>query len=142
MWSKKVVALGALVALSTGAVVYAGTAFATGSRPSAATVKVTMTEWKMRVAPGKAAAGKVMFVVNNAGKKRHEFVVIKTNLAPTALPVKNSRASEKGHVGEIERVEPGATKMLTLNLASGKYVLICNFRNHYTRGQRAGFATG
>ena len=141
MWTTKGAAAVTVLALAAGAALYASAALATGSGANAATVKVTMSEWKMRVVPGKATAGKVTFVVKNAGHKRHEFVVIKTNVPPSALPQKNGRASEKGSKGEIERIQPGATEKLTLNLASGKYVLICNLRNHYNRGQHAGFAT-
>jgi uncharacterized cupredoxin-like copper-binding protein len=130
--------------VSVAVAVLAAVLLGTGASPvtattTAATVTVTMSEWQLRAVPGKAAAGKVTFLVKNAGKLRHEFVVIKTDLAPNALPVKNGRASEKGGKGEIY-LQPGAAKKLTLNLASGKYVLICNFKTHYSRGVAAGLA--
>lgn len=124
----------AAVTAAVGAV----NAWAVGSHKAGATVKATMVEWKMTVAPSKVSAGKVTFAVKNAGKKKHEFVVIKTNLAPNALPVTGGKASETGSQGEIEEVEPGVTKTLTLTLKPGKYVLICNLLRHYTRGQFAG----
>ena len=134
----KVVALGVLVALAAAAA-YAVKASAVASRASNATVKVTMVEWKMTLSAPQATAGKVTFVVRNAGKKKHEFVVIRTNLAPNALLVTGGKASEKGSQGEIEEFGAGLTKKLTLTLKPGKYVLICNLLRHYKRGQFAGF---
>jgi uncharacterized cupredoxin-like copper-binding protein len=86
-----------------------------------------------------ATAGKITFIVKNSGKARHEFVVIRTNVPAGKLPVKNGRASENGHKGEIGNLAPGATKKVTLTLAKGRYVLICNFSGHYQAGQHAAF---
>jgi uncharacterized cupredoxin-like copper-binding protein len=103
------------------------------------TSKVKLREWAIAPVPAKATAGKITFVVKNSGKTRHEFVVIRTNLPADKLPTKNGRASEKGQKGEIGDLLPGATKRLTLTLAKGKYVLICNLSGHYQAGQRALF---
>ena len=104
----------------------------------AATVKGTLKEWGLAVIPAKVTAGRVTFVVKNIGKKKHEFVVIKTNRAANALPIEGREASEKGAVDEIGEIGPGSTERLTLNLKKGKYVLICNLPGHYKRGQYAG----
>jgi uncharacterized cupredoxin-like copper-binding protein len=103
------------------------------------TSKVALREWVIAPAPAAATAGKITFTVKNSGKARHEFVVIRTNTAAGKLPVKNGRASEKGSKGEIGNLAPGATKKLTLTLAKGKYVLICNLSGHYQAGQHAAF---
>ena len=63
--------------------------------------KVALREWAVMPVPTTASAGKITFTVRNSGKTKHEFVVIRTNLAPAKLPVKNGRASEKGAKGEI-----------------------------------------
>ena len=109
-----------------------------GDSRSAATVNARMVEWKISLSAKTVPAGKVTFVVKNAGFKLHEFIVIRTNLAPNALPLKGSRASEAGSLGEIQEFRPGLTKQLTLTLKPGKYVLICNIIRHYQRGQRVG----
>jgi uncharacterized cupredoxin-like copper-binding protein len=124
----------AAVAATVGSV----RAWATGTRAQA-TVKATLVEWNIKLSTKAVPAGKVTFVVKNAGFKEHEFVVIRTNRAPNALPIKGSRASEAGHQGEIQEFRPGLTKTLTLTLRAGKYVLICNVLRHYQRGQRTGF---
>jgi len=81
----------ASVALSAGALGASG----------GGTSKVALREWAVVPAPASATAGKITFVVKNTGKTKHEFVVIKTDLAPAKLPVKKGRASEKGAKGEI-----------------------------------------
>jgi uncharacterized cupredoxin-like copper-binding protein len=79
--------------------------------------------------------------VTNAGKVPHEFVVLKTNVAPAKLPVKSGKAVEAGRVGKIGalKLEPAAARTLNLNLGAGKYVLLCNLPGHYPAGQRVGF---
>jgi len=119
----------ASVALSAGALGASG----------GGTSKVALREWAVAPAPASATAGKITFVVKNNGKTKHEFVVIKTDLAPAKLPVKKGRASEKGAKGEIGDLPAGSTKRLTLTLPKGKYVLICNLTGHYQAGQRAAF---
>ena len=116
---------------------------ALGSRPhparQARSYYANGRSFRRRVSPATAAAGSITFTVRNRGKTRHEFVVIRTNVAADKLPVKNGRASEKGQKGEIGNLAPGATKRLTLTLAKGKYVLICNLSGHYQAGQHAAF---
>jgi uncharacterized cupredoxin-like copper-binding protein len=107
-----------------------------------ATVQVTEKEWTVKPAPASAKPGKVTFVVRNAGKLAHEFVVLKTNIAPGKLPIKGSKAAEPGRLGKIAEFKPGATKRLTLTLKAGKYVLICNVPAHYKAGQFGAFRVG
>ena len=110
------------------------------SAPAAATtVSIVLKEWSIRVSARSVPAGKVTFVVRNAGTMKHEFVVVRTNKAANALPLKGTEASEVGAKGEIAEFGPGVTKRLTLTLAPGKYVLICNLAGHYKAGQRLAF---
>jgi len=133
-----VIAVVLAAALAVGAV----GALAAGSQATAKTVKVTLNEWKVIPSVARVPAGKVTFVVRNKGHIEHEFVVIKTNKAPKALPMKGSQASEAGGKGEIEEFGPGLTKRLTLKLKAGNYVLICNLPGHYKAGQYAAFRVG
>ena len=69
---KLTMSIGALV----GALGIAGTAVAaTGGGAVAATVKVTFTDHAFRVTPVTLQSGKTLFVVQNAGKKKHMFAV-------------------------------------------------------------------
>ena len=118
-----------------------GGAAALGATQMGPTVAVSMYDtpkFKMQ-APSSSKAGSITFVVHNKGKLSHEFIVVKTNLAPGKLPVKGAVAKLTGVKGKIKQFKPGTTKRLTLNLKAGKYVLLCNLPGHYKAGQYAGF---
>ena len=125
----------AFVALAMAAVA----ASPIGASPSKTLVKVQLKEFKVLPAPGSAKSGPVAFSVKNTGKIDHELVVLKTNLPPAKLPVKGSKAVEKGLVGRVGPLKAGASKTLGLTLKTGKYVLLCNVPGHYQAGQRTGF---
>ncbi len=105
---------------------------------AASTVNIVMKDRSFQSPTRTVPAGKVTFVVRNAGTMEHEFVVIRTNRAPGALPMNGRQASEAGARGEIEEFASGLTKRVTLTLAPGKYVLICNLPGHYKKGQAIG----
>ena len=129
------------IAATAAAVAFA---FAGGSGATAqkAAVRATLKEFKVTPVPARVKPGVVIFSVNNAGALDHEFVVLKTNLAPSKLPKKGSKAVEVGRVGKIGPVRRGQTTTLILNLKAGKYVLLCNVSGHYGAGQFAGFTVG
>lgn len=142
-----------LVALLSAAALSLGAAAATSGGRSEAkavaagagnpSVKATLVEFKLIRAPKQVAkSGKVTFVVKNAGKIPHEFVVLRTDRPASKLSVKNGRAVETGRVTRIGGLKPGLTKTLTLNLKPGRYALICNLPGHYTSGQFADFTVG
>lgn len=108
--------------------------------PAAATaVGIVVKEWSVAASTKSITAGKVTFVVRNAGTMKHEFVVIRSNLHHHLLQMSGQQASEVGVKGEIEPFGPGTTKRLTLTLAPGKYVLLCNMPGHYRKGQYLAF---
>ena len=122
---------------------------------AATTVAVTLQEWSVLAAPASAPAGSVTFQVTNTGPEDvHEFVVLKTDLDPGALPVDaNGAVTDSGDSAvdpqrEIEDVAVGTTQELTVDMAAGKYVLLCNIYDetdkeaHYTMGMRTGFTVG
>src|SRR4051812_37212741 len=104
------------------------------SKPAAAgPVKVRLTDFKIAPSASTVSAGKVTFAATNAGKDEHEMVVVRTNKQPSQLR-KGNEASEAGSVGEISETKPGASKQVTLNLKSGRYVLLCNVPGHFMAG--------
>jgi uncharacterized cupredoxin-like copper-binding protein len=117
---------------------------------AASTVDVTLQEWAV-AAPASAAAGDLTFKVTNKGPEDvHEFVILKTDLDPGALPIDDTGAvTEEGAgikvVDEIEDIPVGQTQQVTVSLAPGKYVLLCNIYSeeekeaHYKQGMRSGF---
>lgn len=116
------------------------------------TVNVTLKEWSVTLDAASVAAGLVRFQVKNGGPNdMHEFVVVKTDLAPEQLPVDaNGAVDENGAgiavIGEIEDIPVGTdTHVKAFDLAPGKYVLICNIYDagekeaHYHQGMRVAF---
>jgi uncharacterized cupredoxin-like copper-binding protein len=93
----------------------------------------------MTVAPASVSAGSVTFTLTNNGSIVHEMVVLKTDTAVDQLQVTGGKVSEDTSVGEVPELAAGKSKSVTLDLAAGKYVLVCNVKDHYTMGMRAPF---
>jgi uncharacterized cupredoxin-like copper-binding protein len=68
----------------------------------------------------------------------HEMVVIKTDKGAANLGDANGEADETGAVDEIT-LDPGASGDLTIDMAAGKYALVCNLPGHYAAGMYADF---
>jgi uncharacterized cupredoxin-like copper-binding protein len=120
----------------------------------ATTVTATLEEFAVSTDPASAPAGSVTFDVTNDGPDDvHEFVVILTDLGPTELPTDADGAVEETGKGmevidEIEDIPVGETQSLTVDLAAGSYVIICNILQeepdgtleaHYSEGMRTTF---
>ena len=115
------------------------------------TVNITLQEFSVGTDPTTIDAGQVDFEATNEGPDdTHEFVVFKTDLGPADLPVdENGAVVEDGEgielIGEIEDVEVGDTKSVTLDLEAGNYVFICNIWDedeqeaHYQEGMRTSY---
>jgi uncharacterized cupredoxin-like copper-binding protein len=132
------------VTLALFAAVVAAAVSAAAAAPSgqaqAASVSFRMVEWDiLPLTATKTTASRVTFVVRNAGKMTHEFVVLKTAKAAGSLAGPGREAPETGAVGEIGEIKPGEVKRLTLKLRKGHYSLICNLPGHYSRGQFVDF---
>jgi uncharacterized cupredoxin-like copper-binding protein len=95
--------------------------------------------------PSSIAAGEVSFRVLNAGMTVHELVVLPLppGGAGTRAVGADGRVSEAGSLGEASRscgegagegIAPGAASWMTLDLAAGRYELICNLPGHYAMG--------
>jgi uncharacterized cupredoxin-like copper-binding protein len=113
----------------------------------------TLEEWKITLSPTTGGAGEVTFTIDNIGEKDHEFVVVKTDLAPDALPTVAEGADagivdEEGTgftpIGEKEDILAGTdNNVLTLTLDAGNYVIFCNVHDedlvHYQKGMHTKF---
>lgn len=120
------------------------------TRPAGGTVvEVLLNEFA--VVPDKTTvpAGSITFNATNQGPDdEHEFVIIRSDLAPGALPTGADGSvpeDEVDFVDEIEGLAVGASGSVTVDLAAGKYVLICNIvqtepdgtiESHYQQGMR------
>ena len=110
---------------------------------AAGTVDVTLSDFKIELSATSAPAGKVTFEVQNKGPAVHEFVVFRTDLKPDALPTDATgdvaESDTFAPVDEIEDIAKDAHPKLTVDLAAGDYVLICNVAAHYRQGMRTSF---
>ena len=95
----------------------------------------------MGITPNKyvIAQGDITFVVTNTSElQEHEMLVIPIDDISKALPYNTDteRMDEDaaGSLGEVAETAPGKTGELTLNLAPGTYMLVCNIAGHYAMG--------
>jgi uncharacterized cupredoxin-like copper-binding protein len=111
------------------------------SSSGAATVNVDANEFSFALDRQTVPAGKVTFVVQNAGQVVHEMVIIRTDAEAGELPFADGEASEEGAVGEIgpEELGSGVTGHITMDLKPGHYAMICNLPGHYEGGMYADF---
>ena len=115
---------------------------AVGETPAAATtVDVELIEFAVNPAQNTVDAGTLTFSVSNDGTEDHSFRVIETDLAPDALPTAASRVDEARViiVANIQQFAAGETQEVSVDLAAGSYVLICNVPGHYDLGMRVAF---
>jgi uncharacterized cupredoxin-like copper-binding protein len=130
------------------------TAAPRGTAPTAGggtEVNVTLQEFSVSPEMEIAEAGEITFDVENIGPDDvHEFVIIKTELEPDALPtLDDGSVDETGEglevVDEIEDIPVGESQSRTVDLEAGSYALICNIFDeteqeaHYAEGMRTAF---
>jgi uncharacterized cupredoxin-like copper-binding protein len=130
-----------LAACSSSNVSGSPSASATTSREGGQNVSVSLNQWS--VTPSTTpSSGSVTFTVTNDGTITHEFVVLKTETLSADIPVgkfegEPNRINEDTagtNVGETGDMDAGATKTLTIDLAPGHYVFLCNLPGHYQSG--------
>jgi uncharacterized cupredoxin-like copper-binding protein len=104
-------------------------------------ISATVKDFSIDLASSSAPAGSVTFDISNEGPSAHEFVILKTDEAPDALPVKDSEVEEDklDVVDEAEDIAPSTTATLTTDLEAGSYVIICNVTGHYEAGMHSAF---
>ena len=104
---------------------------------------------RLRTDTSAVPAGTVSFVAANIGTTEHELVVLP--LAPGqdagARAVRaDGTVDETGSLGEASRsdgagagdgIEPGTSGWVTMNLAAGRYEVVCNVAGHYAAGMYA-----
>jgi uncharacterized cupredoxin-like copper-binding protein len=126
----------------------AATSTTTASTVPAGHPSVHVSEREYSIVPDvvSVASGAVRFQVSNTGLSGHEFVVVRTELDPRALPVNPDLGTVITNAVGIERVgavdttiKPGTTKTGSFDLKPGNYVLFCNLPGHYQQGMAAHF---
>jgi uncharacterized cupredoxin-like copper-binding protein len=102
----------------------------------------------MRLSTDRATvtSGTTSFLVTNVGSVSHEMLILplpNSQIVGT-LPIGgDGRVDEVGSLGEASNtcgegagqgIAPGATSWVTVDLAPGRYELICNLPGHYAAG--------
>lgn len=106
------------------------------------TVAVTLRDFRLSASSTTVASGLVRFVLNNRGPSTHEFVVVRTDRPADGLPILPDGLTVDEEAPLLHAVEEdpdialGATNMLDVRLAPGRYVLFCNLAGHYLGGMR------
>jgi len=118
----------------------AGSSGAMESPDTSNTVGATLKDFSIALDPTTLGSGEITFNITNEGPSTHEFVVVRSDLAPDALPVKDDEVEEGtlDAIGEQEDIAPSTTTTLSLQLDPGSYVVICNLTGHYSQGMYAG----
>ena len=120
------------------AMTVASCAGASETIPPDVDVGVTMTDYKVQLSVTTVKNGSVKFGVKNAGGMEHSFELIKTDLPIDKLPTTpDARAREDGLVKQIKSIAVGKVSVITADLSTGNYVVICNVAGHYQLGMRA-----
>lgn len=114
------------VVLSAAALVFAGCPRrgpegqppgpATPPAPAAQTVNVSMREWAFDPSPLVAKAGRSTFRIKNDGAVEHNFLV------------------ENKPGAQVDAIQPGGSKTLTVELTPGQYTIFCNLPGHREAG--------
>lgn len=109
--------------------------------PTGQVFDVRIKDFKIFPSSASAPDGLVTLNVSNKGPTTHEFVVVRTDLPDDALPIGTDGLSvdEDGlePVDEIEGIEDGTSRQVTVRLEPGNYVFFCNFEGHYLAGMHA-----
>ena len=112
------------------------------------TVNIMLQEWRMMSDKARIPAGKVKFSVQNRGQETHELVLLKTNMAYDSIPLQRKGGIDEDNAGvlvdELEDITSRSGKSMTVTLAPGNYVLLCNMvemeegqmEQHYAMGMR------
>jgi uncharacterized cupredoxin-like copper-binding protein len=130
--------------LSLAALVLAACGGSSGGGSAANDVNVQLgqgQEFSVVASPGNVKSGKVTFSVKNDGKVHHEMVVVPLTAGSSiqSLAKSDGEANEDGSPGEVDGVDPGQAKSVTLDLKPGTYVLLCNEPGHFAGGMATTF---
>ena len=108
--------------------------------PDATKLAVRLSEYKIET-KGNPTDAVTRLVAQNTGTVTHDIKLVRTDLAPAALPKNGADVDEskldvlakKTDIKRRDRVE------FDVKLQPGSYVLFCNVSGHYQLGMHTGF---
>jgi uncharacterized cupredoxin-like copper-binding protein len=101
---------------------------------------VRLSEYKIET-KGDATTAVSQIVAQNTGTVTHDIKLIRTDLAPDALPRNGADVDESkvDIVAKSTDLKRRDRRTLDVKLQAGGYVLICNVSGHYQLGMHTGF---
>ena len=122
-----------------------GLAFGSGTTPVAAVSPaasvgpVTLTDFHVQTAATAVGAGLATFQITNGGAVQHELLVFRSDLAPSAYPMKDGNIDEESpaitKVSDGDNLLPAGTQSRTVDLSKpGTYLFVCNLPGHFKAG--------
>ena len=130
-----------MIAIGCGSSARTGpvSALAASATPAESPGPVTLSEFKVQTAATTVAPGKVTFQISNAGRVQHELLVFRSDLPPSAYPLKDGNIDEEGpgitKVSDGDNLDPGVTQTRTVDLSQpGTYLFVCNLPGHFKAG--------
>lgn len=111
-----VILLAAVVAAACGGGGQQGGGQPSGTAPGAG-ITVSEKEWTIEFPTKTLKAGTVKLVVKNDGTIEHNFII------------------EEAKV-EVDAIQPGSSKEVTVDLKPGTYTVLCNIAGHQEAGMK------
>lgn len=107
-------------------------------------IEVKEVSFNIALSQYTAQAGPVTFhIVNGADDMLHEFIFIQTDHPASELPTDEATGRVKEDavtiIAAAEDIPPSSSRNMTINLAAGHYVAVCNLPGHYQQGMRIDF---
>jgi uncharacterized cupredoxin-like copper-binding protein len=102
-------------------------------------VAVSLADFTVSSSRTTLAPGTYQVTISNTGKVEHELLVFHTELAPSALPMKDGGVSEEApgvnKMSDGDNIAPGASQTRAVDLtAPGTYLFVCNLPGHFHAG--------
>lgn len=100
----------------------------------------------LHATPSRSSSATISLVAQNMGWRTHELVILPltgSERAGQRVPGADGKVNESGSLGEAsascspgsgEGIAAGAIGWTSVNLAPGRYELVCNLANHYADG--------
>ena len=111
-------------------------------------VRVEAKDFKLTLSASTWPAGPVRIRFDNHGPDTHELLVFESGQAASALPMRLDGSSvdeDSAHLHQVldeQGTPPGESQTVTVNLAPGHYVVLCNMSGHYMAGMREEVTVG
>ncbi len=106
-------------------------------------VSGSVEEWEVSIDAESSQVGDVSFTIDNDGTIGHEFLIVKTDIAPGEIPLDGDHFPEDAEgidvIDEIGEFASGTTETLDVTLEAGSYQLVCNLPDHYRNGMFTAF---